>query len=308
MSDFAVLAALFLFVMAGVTLAGYAFWNRTAAPVENGGQGSGTSVLGEPPLPGTQAFFARAFRRVGENVPAASEASNPMRHRLTSAGYRYPSAVPIFYGIKCALALFLAVILGVFAASNGSEISSALIAAICGAGFGFLAPDFLLKPMIRARAGRIRRALPAALDLLILSVEAGQSLNQAIVDTSLELRLAHPELAAELAQAHLELRAGKSRAETLKQLGGRNGDPELKKLCNLLIDSDRFGTSLAPALRTHVKYMRTRMRQKAQESARKVSVKLIFPVFFLIFPSVLLVTLGPAVLHMMKQFAELIKM
>jgi tight adherence protein C len=301
MSDFAVLAGLFLFVMAAVTAAGYVYWKR-----ESDGQDSETSVLGEPQLPGTQAFFARAFRTVGETVPAATAASNPMRRQLTSAGYRYPSAVPIFYGVKCALALLFAALLGAFGVSNG-DISAALIAAICGAGFGFLLPDFLLKPMIRARATRIRRALPAALDLLILSVEAGQSLNQAIVDTSLEVRVAHPELASELAQAHLELRAGKSRTETLQQLGVRNGDPELKKLCSLLIDSDRFGTSLAPALRTHVKYLRTRMRQQAQESARKVAVKLIFPVFFLIFPSVLLVTLGPAVLHMMKQFAEMVK-
>lgn len=301
MSDFAILAGLFLFVMAAVTAAGYVYWKR-----ESGGQDAETSVLGEPQLPGTQAFFARAFRTVGETVPAASAASNPMRRLLTSAGYRYPSAVPIFYGVKCALALLFAALLGGFGVSTG-DISAALIAAVCGAGFGFLLPDFLLKPMIRARAGRIRRSLPAALDLLILSVEAGQSLNQAIVDTSLEVRVAHPELAAELAQAHLELRAGKSRTETLQQLGVRNGDPELKKLCSLLIDSDRFGTSLAPALRTHVKYLRTRMRQQAQESARKVAVKLIFPVFFLIFPSVLLVTLGPAVLHMMKQFAEMVK-
>jgi tight adherence protein C len=301
MSDFAVLAGLFLFVMAAVTLAGYAFGNRAGSIPKDRG------VLAEPQLPGTQAFLAWAFRRVGETVPAASAASNPMRSLLTSAGYRYPSAVPIFYGIKCALALLFAALLGGFAATNGGEITAALTAAICGAGFGFLLPDFLLKPMIRARAQRIRRALPAALDLMILSVEAGQSLNQAIVDTSLELRVAHPELSVELAQAHLELRAGKSRTEALKQLGARNGDPELKKLCSLLIDSDRFGTSLAPALRTHVKYMRTRMRQQAQESARKVSVKLIFPVFFLIFPSVLLVTLGPAVLHMMKQFAEMVK-
>jgi tight adherence protein C len=302
MNDLLIFAGLFLFVMAGVTAAGYVFWSGPPKSTD-----TGTSVIGEPRLPGTQEFFAQAFRRVGETVPAATAASNPMRSLLMSAGYRYPSAVPILYGIKCALALFFGALLGGFAAVNDIEIASVLTAAVCGAGFGFLLPDFLLKPMIRARARRIRRAIPAALDLLILSIEAGQSLNQAIVDTSLELRDAHPELGAELAQAHLELRAGKSRADALHQLGVRNSDPELKKLSSLLIDSDRFGTSLGPALRTHVKYLRTRMRQQAQESARKVSVKLIFPVFFLIFPSVLLVTLGPAVLHMMKQFAEMIK-
>src|SRR5205823_3897922 len=158
-----------------------------------------------------------------------------------------------------------------------------------------------------ARARRIRRAVPVALDLLVLSVEAGQSLNQAIVVTSNELRIPHPDLSEELAQVYRELRAGKSRADALLQLGARNGDPELKKVSSLLIDSDRFGTSVGPALRNHAKYLRIRMRQHAQEAARKVSVKLIFPVFFLIFPSVLLVTLGPAVLHMMKHFVDMVK-
>src|SRR5262249_48731666 len=139
------------------------------------------------------------------------------------------------------------------------------------------------------------------------SVEAGQALNQAIVVTSRELKQAHPDLSDELSQVNLELRAGKSRGEALQQLGIRNGDLELKRLSSLLIDSDRFGTSLGPALRTHPKYLRTRMRQRAQESARKVGAKLIFPVFFLIFPSVLLVTLGPAVLYMMKHFIDAVK-
>jgi tight adherence protein C len=303
----ALMAGLFLFVMAAVTLAGYAFWNPAPEPKGTDGQERGVSLLGEPSLEGTQAFFAQAFRKVGENVPAAKEASNPMRSLLLSAGYRYPSAVPIFYGIKCALGLLLAFALGTFGALHGAAAFSVLIAALCGAGFGFLAPDAMLKPLIRARARRIRRALPASLDLMTLCIEAGQSLNQAIVDTSVELREAYPDFSAELAQVHLELRAGQSRAEALQHLAARNKDPELKKLSTLLIDSDRFGTSLGPALRTHAKYLRTRMRQQAQESARKVGVKLIFPVFFLIFPSVLLVTLGPAVLHMMKEFTGMIK-
>ena len=162
-------------------------------------------------------------------------------------------------------------------------------------------PDRLLRPLIGARAERIRRAIPAALDLMVLSVEAGQSLNLAILDTANELRAAFPDLSAELAQVHLELRAGKSRSEALYHLGERNAEPELRKLANVLLDSDRFGTSLAPALRTHARYLRTRMKQQAQESARRVAVKLVFPVFFLIFPSVLLVTLGPAVIKMMAQ-------
>jgi tight adherence protein C len=230
-----------------------------------------------------------------------------MRKLLQSAGYRYPSAVPIFYGIKCATAFgFSAAVIGSAAAAD-SGLFGGLIAAACAAGFGFLLPEMIVKRMITARRKRIRRAIPAALDLLVLSIEAGQSLNQAVVDTSSELRLAHPDLSSELWQVNLELRAGTSRAEALRHLGARNGDPDLKKLAGLLVDSERFGTSLGPALRTHAKYLRTSMRQQAQEAARKVTVKLIFPVFFLIFPSVLLVTLGPAVLHMMKSFSEFVK-
>jgi tight adherence protein C len=305
--SYTLLAGLFLFVMVTVTLACYAFGNRAPESKTPSGQGAVVSLLGEPSLEGTQAFFAQAFRKVGENVPASKEASNPMRNLLLSAGYRYPSAVPIFYGIKCAMSLLLASALGTYGAMHDAGAFSVFIAAVCGAGFGFLVPDLLLKPLIRARARRIHRALPASLDLMTLSIEAGQSLNQAIVDTSTELREAYPDFSAELAQVHLELRAGKTRADALHQLAIRNKDPELKRLTALLVDSDRFGTSLGPALRTHAKYLRTRMRQQAQEAARKVSVKLIFPVFFLIFPSVLLVTLGPAVLHMMKEFTGAIK-
>lgn len=301
MSEFTLFAGFFLFVLTGVALAGYAFWDRTPEPKE--GEAPVSSVLGEPELPG----LAQAFLRVGENVPGAKEASSVLRKRLISAGYRYPSAIPIFYGIKCAMALLFAALTCGWGVLNNAEISMTLLGALCGGGFGFLLPDLILKPLINARTERIRRAVPAALDLLILSIEAGQSLNQAIMDTSLELREAYPDLSGEFTQAHLELRAGKSRSETLRELGARNGEPELKKLASLLVDSDRFGTSLAPALRTHAKYLRNRMRQQAQEKARKVAVKLIFPVFFLIFPSVLLVTLGPAVLHMMKNFEDMVR-
>jgi tight adherence protein C len=253
-----------------------------------------------------KALFADAFRAMGEALPAAKEAENPVRRLLLSAGYRNPSALAIFYGIKAALAVFLATALGLAALVNGRDLASTLTVLLCGAGLGFLAPDRVLRPLVRARAGRIRQAVPAALDLMVLSVEAGQSLNLAILETSSELRLAFPDLAAELAQVHLELRAGKSRGDALRRLGERNKEPELRKLANVLIDSDRFGTSLGPALRSHAKYLRSRMKQGAQEQARRVAVKLVFPVFFLIFPSVLLVTLGPAVIKMTTQLKSFV--
>lgn len=300
MSELAILAGFFVFVMAGVVVAGYVFFDRAE-------KATGGSILTEPGLAGTQAFLAQAFQRVGERVPGAKADADPMRTLLMKAGYRYQSAVPILQGIKYAATLLMGSVLAVGAALNKGDIGAVLIGAVCGAGIGFLTPEIVLKRLIRARGERIHRGIPFALDLLTLTVEAGQSLNHAIVEASLELRDAHPDLSEELSQVNLKLRAGKSRADALHQLGARTGDAELKKLSSLLIDSDRFGTSLGPALRTHAKYLRTRMRQQAQESARKVSVKLIFPVFFLIFPSVLLVTLGPAVLHLMKNFVNAVK-
>ncbi len=223
-----------------------------------------------------------------------------LRARLAAAGYRNPAALPVFQGIRVCLAALLAAGLAWAAAAQSAGAAAALAAAVCGFGFGLLAPERALEGMRQARIARIQRALPAALDLMVLSVEAGQSLDVALAETSRELRQVFPDLASEFAQVQLEMRAGRHRSEVLLDLGRRTGSPELKKLAMVLIDSDRFGTSLAPALRTHAKFLRTRRRQAAQEAARKLSVKLIFPVFFLIMPAVFVVTLGPAVLSFLE--------
>ncbi len=184
--------------------------------------------------------------------------------------------------------------------------TAALLPFACGCGFGYLIPDRVLDRLARRRVDRLRRGLPAALDLLVLAVEAGQGLDAAILDTSRGLRNSFPDLAAEFTQLQLELKANTTRAEALKNFVDRSHDLELRKFANLLIDTDRFGTSLAPALKTHARYLRIRFRQVAQEKARKVGVKLIFPVFFLIFPSVILVTLGPAVILIFTQMRTLL--
>jgi tight adherence protein C len=187
--------------------------------------------------------------------------------------------------------------------SNGNASS---LAALCGIGFGFLLPDRILERVALARGERLRRGLPAALDLLVLVVEAGQSVDAAVLETSRGLRISHPDLASEFTQLHLELRAEASREDALRNFTQRTQDLEIRKFVALLMDTDRFGSSLGPALRAHSHYLRTRFRQGAQEKARKVSVKLIFPVFFLIFPSVILVTLGPAVILIFQQMANMV--
>jgi len=294
-------AGLFAFVLTGVVVAGYVYQRLT--------EQRGVAGTAEPPAnrtANTGSAMANLFQSIGENFPAVKNENNPYRKRLVAAGYRWPTALPIFYGIKCGSALFFAGLAGIAALVYRGEPSLTPIPMICGLGLGFLLPDRVLNSRVRARAQRLRTAIPPALDLMVLVMEAGQSLDQAIADTSRSLKRNYPDLSAVLAQLYLDLRTGGSRADSFRTMAARNNEPELRKLSNLLIDSDRYGVSIGPALRSHAKYLRTRFRQQAQEKARKVGVKLIFPVFFLIFPSVLLVTLGPACIMMYQQLDSLL--
>jgi tight adherence protein C len=296
-------AGFFAFVMTAVAVAGYCYQRLLE---RRGAEGSGQLLASE--RPGTsRAAFANLFQSIGENFPAAKNEQNPYRIRLVSAGYRWPAALPIFYGIKCGSALFFAGLLGILALVYQGQPSVTPLPMICGLGIGFLLPDRVLSSRVHARGQRLRSAIPPALDLMVLAMEAGQALDQSIADASRGLKRTHPDLSGEFAQLYMELRTGRSRADTFRAMAARNKEPELRKLSNLLIDSDRFGVSIGPALRSHSKYLRTRFRQQAQERARKVGVKLIFPVFFLIFPSVLLVTLGPACMMMYQQLKALMQ-
>jgi tight adherence protein C len=294
-------AGLFAFVLTGVVVAGYVYQRLT----EHRGVEGPAGPPGARPANSPSAV-ANLFQSIGENFPAAKNEKNPYRVRLASAGYRWPSALPIFYGIKCGSALFFAGLAGIVALVYRGEPSIMPIPMICGLGLGFLLPDRVLDSAVRARTWRLRSAIPAALDLMVLGMEAGQSLDQAIADASRGLKRNYSDLSTELAQLYMELRTGGTRADSFRALAARNNEPELRKLAHLLIDSDRYGVSIGPALRSHAKYLRTRFRQQAQEKARKVGVKLIFPVFFLIFPSVLLVTLGPACIMMYQQLDSLL--
>lgn len=305
MSPTELLVVFFLFTLAAVSAAGYAF---VLKPSREGEDGSAPLPLAfeHPELPSAQAAAVDVFRMMGEALPAWAAKTSELRHALAAAGYRWPSAVSVLLGIKCATALMLAAVGAWAAVTFGEQASGALLPALCGLAFGYMIPDRVLSRLALRRAGMLRRGLPAALDLMVLAVEAGQALDASILDTSHSLRLSYPDLASEFTQLYLELRANTSREEALRNFARRTRDSEIQKFAALMIDTDRFGTSLGPALRVHARYLRTRFRQGAQEKARKVGVKLIFPVFFLIFPSVILVTLGPAVLLIMSQMKNLL--
>jgi len=305
-AELILLAGFFCFVVLAVVAVGYFFVMRPklAPAVSSILIGASPAEDAEPTL---RDSFVQAMQRVGGAFPAATTSSSAVRRQLEAAGFRWDAAPQVLFGIKYAGALFLAGLGGATAAQSGQGLFGVLLGAFCLGGFGFLIPDRVIEVMIRRRSERLRRALPAALDLLVLGLEAGQSMDQAMLETSRSLRNMHPDLSAELFRVHLEARASKSRLDVYRHLAERNRQPEITKLVNLMIDSDRFGTSIAPALRTHARYLRTRFRQRAQEAARKVGVKLVFPVFFLILPSVLLVTLGPALLQMKMQLESIIR-
>ncbi len=303
MTQAQVLTGFFFFILAAVSAAGYAFVLRPSRSGTGAGETLSTIALDRPDLPTAQAAMADMFGAIGEAMPGSPARAESARRQLIAAGYRWPSALSIFQGIKFATAVMLAVAATALSMVFHSNLAAALIPAVCGAGLGYLLPDRVLDRLAARRVERIRRGLPAALDLMVLGIEAGQPLDAAILDASRGLRGTHPDLAAEFTQLQLELRTNTTRIQALKNLAERSHDVELRKFAHLLIDTDRFGTSLGPALKIHARYLRIRFRQIAQEKAHKAGVKLIFPVFFLIFPSVILVTLGPAVILIFTQMA-----
>jgi len=209
--------------------------------------------------------------------------------RLVQAGYRRTEALTIFFGIRVmfALALFVFFSSGIVARPN-------MTVALAGLAMGYVLPGMALARLAKRRAHQIRLALADALDLLVVSVEAGLGLDQALTRVGSELAFAYPALSDELRLINLELRAGKPRAEALRNLADRTGVDDLSSLVTMLIQTDKFGTSVAQSLRVYSETLRTKRRQRAEEAAAKTGVKMVFPLVFCIFPAIWVVTIGPA--------------
>ena len=232
------------------------------------------------------------FKRVGEKAPKSPKEMGSLRLRLVQAGYRRDEALTIFFGIRVmfALALFAFFMTSIIARPN-------ILMALAGIGAGYVLPGMALARMAKRRAHRIRLALADALDLLVVSVEAGLGLDQAMSRVGSELAFAYPELSDELRLVNLELRAGKARGEALRNLADRTGVDDLSSLVTMLIQTDKFGTSVAQSLRVYSETLRTKRRQRAEEAAAKTGVKMVFPLVFCIFPAIWVVTIGPAAIR-----------
>ena len=234
-----------------------------------------------------------------ENVLPKSQAEvSVVTTRLQRACFRDSSAIKVFYGSKVLVPLLLCVLALV---TGFFRYSPFFVITLC-LGLGFLVPDFWLGRRINSRQAKIRRGLPDVLDLLVICIEAGLSLDQATARTSVELKYAQPELCDELSIVVLEQRAGRPRGDAWKHLAERTGVDCVRNLVSMLVQAEAFGTSVAKTLRIHSDTLRTQRVQACEEAAAKTTIKLIFPLVFFIFPSLFVVVLGPAMISIMESF------
>jgi tight adherence protein C len=234
-------------------------------------------------------------------LPKSAKDMSMLERRLASGGYRSAWAPVVYRG--AGLAVPVLCVLVVLALSGIANRTGWAVAAIAGVA-GFLAPGFFLDHKVSQRRKQIRNGLPDVIDLLIVCLEAGSSLDQSVVKVSEELAIPYPALAEELRVLTTETRAGKPRLEAFKNLAQRTKVDDIRELVAMLVQTDRFGTSVAQALRTMADEMRTKRRQAAEEKAAKVGVKLVFPLVFFMFPALYVVILGPAVLKFIQVFSR----
>jgi tight adherence protein C len=246
-----------------------------------------------------RARWAAVLQGLGERVGASGAGSEEVGVRLVYAGYRTPQALPLFMGARVVIPLGMAAaaFAGALALGAGGR---AWMAAVFAGVLGYLAPSFWLDNRVKKRQKEIQRALPDALDLLVVCVEAGLGLSQAILRVADEIEHVSARMSEELGLVNLEVRAGTPRDEALRNLGARTGVDDVRSLATMLIQTDRFGTSVAQALRIHADDLRMKRKQRAEEAAAKTAIKMLFPLVMFIFPSLFIVILGPAAIQILR--------
>lgn len=255
--------------------------------------GQRTGTIAKPRL--EERFEQKVIDPLSKVLPPSPSEISRTRSLLVMAGYRESRHLTYYFGLRILIALL---ILGLFIFSGLAASQPILLAA--GLLLAYVLPRFALKRMIRNRQHRLRLSLADALDLCVICVEAGLGLDSSLHRVGQDLRFAHPELSDELNLVHLEMRAGKPRAEALRNLATRTGVDDVRALVAVLIQTDRFGTSIGQALRIHSDAMRTERRQRAEEQAAKTTIKMVPVLVFFVFPSMFIVSLGPAFIQMVR--------
>jgi tight adherence protein C len=293
-----------LLIAVTVALAAYAGWAQTSADKDPmtvrlrqlRGLYPATPRAGygeKPPL------LLDLLARIGGFMPAR-EGRDALRTGLVRAGFRGPEAVFIFLGLKIVCAVLFVIGWIMFAATTGKPLGNALFWTVACAVEGFYLPTLVLAWLKNERHDNILAALPDSLDLMVVCVEAGLGMTPALQRVSSEMRVASKALSEEFALVHQQMQTGLSRTDALRNLAQRTGVDDIYALVAMLIQTDRLGTSVANALRSHADAMRTKRRQRAEQLARKAAVKLAFPLVFLILPALLIVILGPAALQLAR--------
>ena len=293
----------FLFVSLLIAAAAMALSPANGGVIQqrlNGLRGATGLAFAEPSPSGES--VTRSLTKLGKYAPTSPAEMGKLKARLVAAGYRGGEALPVFIGLRlgCGLLAF-----GVMSTPLFGKPS--VLLALGAAALGYLLPGMALGRMAQRRQHRIRLSLADALDLMVVSVEAGLGLDQALQRVGDELAFAHKDLSDELRLVNLELRAGKARPDALRNLADRTGVDDLSSLAAMLIQTDKFGTSVAQSLRVYSDTLRTKRRQRAEEAAAKTGVKMVFPLVFCIFPAIWVVTIGPAAIKFVQVLFPMVK-
>jgi tight adherence protein C len=235
-------------------------------------------------------------------LPKNQAETSSLQKRLTQAGYRTDTGVNIFRGIRILLPAFFLALVWI---TGAVTLISPLVVSALALAIGYLLPDIGLRYLISQRQKKVRRGLPDVLDMLVICIEAGLSLDQATQRTAQELGPSQPILSDELGLVVLEQRAGRPRSEAWKNMAERTGEENVRNLVSMLVQAEQFGTSVAKTLRVHSDTLRTKRVQQIEEAAAKLTVKIIFPLVFFIFPSLFVVTLGPAMITISETFNQM---
>jgi tight adherence protein C len=242
------------------------------------------------------------LERVGSQLKGQGADQAVTRSLLAHAGYRHPNAVVTYAGIRLLLAGVLAGATALVVSVLGGSATGVALVAMYMAAMGYILPLLVVRSKLRRRQKEITLNLPDALDLLVVCVEAGLGLNQAFVRVADEIHPLSEVTATEFHLMNLEIRAGTPREEALRNLFERSGVEDLRTLTNIMIQADRFGTSIAGALRIHSETLRDKRRQRAEEAAAKTTIKMIFPLVLCIFPAMFVVIIGPAIIQILEAF------
>ena len=250
-------------------------------------------------------FAERIATPLNRLVPASAAEVQKLQKKLMQAGFRSNHAPIIYRTIQLVTMASLPALIALTCAILARPLSSALFWILAAFVVGFFAPRYILGRLIRSRQLRVRWGLADALDLMVISIEAGLGLNAAMMKVSSELKQVHPDISEEFELANLEIRVGREREEALRNLAERTGVDDLRSLVAMLIQTDRFGTSIAKAIRVFSDSLRTKRRQRAEQAAQKAAVKLLFPLACFLFPTLFIAILGPALLQLMDTLGKM---